>query len=176
MVSGVYKKGTSRLDKLSGNDEATIYMSYSSLAQNGSVSYINTYEALMPNPVGNYAKDAIKDSLSIDAKRYEIIENSSRFNWVNLLKRLGKYGTWGMNSKGVIYPYWENMARGMEDYLTPITLLAVILFLYPGVLLLIILIRMWKKRRIHVKDVKDFFEDKYDDYRVQRRKAKEGDI
>ena len=119
--------------------------------------------------------NTVKDVLKIDEKRYEMLENTSRFKWTNLLKRVPKYGTWAMNSKGVIYPYGENMARGMEDYLTPVALLVTILFAYPSVLLLVVLIRMWKKRTIHRGDVKNFFEDRVEDYRGKRRK-REGEL
>ena len=111
VVGGVYRNRESRLDKLSGNDEPTIYMSYEALAKNGTVSYINTYEALLPNPVSSFAFNIVKESLTTDDKRYEILENSGRFKWTNLLKFIPKYGTRGMNSRGVIYPFWENMAR-----------------------------------------------------------------
>ncbi|MBR6308258.1 MAG: ABC transporter permease [Lachnospiraceae bacterium] len=170
VVSGVIKKDESRLDKLAGNNEPTIFMSYEALEANGMASYISSYEALLPNPITSYAMNTVKDVLKIDEKRYEMLENTSRFKWTNLLKRVPKYGTWAMNSKGVIYPYWENMARGMEDYLTPVALLVTILFAYPSVLLLVVLIRMWKKRTIHRGDVKNFFEDRVEDYRGKRRK------
>lgn len=176
VVSGVIKKDESRLDKLAGNNEPTIFMSYEALEANGEVSYINTYEALMPNPISSYAMTSIGEALkNIDEKRFELVENTSRFKWTKLLMRVPKYGTWAMNTKGVVYPYWENMARGMEDYLTPVALLATILFAYPIVLVIIILIRMWKKRTIHRGDVKNFFEDRIEDYRDKKRK-KEGDL
>ena len=176
VVCGVYKNRESRLDKLAGNDEPTIYMSYQALANNGTISYINTYEAMIPNPVSSFALQLVTKSLKTDERRYEIIENSGRFKWTNLLKMVPKYGTRGMNSRGVIYPYWENMARGMEDYLMPITVIAVLLFAYPAVLLFILLIRMWKKRTIRGGDVKNFFEGKYEDYMEKRRKIKGGDL
>ena len=176
VVCGVYRNSESRLDKLSGNDEPTIYMSYQALSQNGTISYINTYEAMIPDPVSSFALQLVKKSLKTDERRYEIIENSGRYKWFNLLKMVPKFGTRGMNSRGVIYPYWENMARGMEDYLVPVAVVAVLLFAYPSVLLVILLIRMWKKRTIRGGDVKNFFEDKYEGYMEKRRKIKEGEF
>ena len=176
IVSGVYRNRESRLDKLAGNDEPTIYMSYEALAENGTISYINTYEALVPNPVSSFAFNLVKECLSTDDKRYEIIENSGRFKWTNLLKFIPKFGTRGMNSRGVIYPFWENMARGMEDYLVPVAAGAVLLFAYPIVLLVIVLIRMWKKRTIRGKDVKKYIEYFIEKQREKKRKIKEGDF
>ena len=176
VVCGVYRNSESRLDKLSGNDEPTVYMSYGALAKSGTVSYINSYEALIPNPVSNFAFDLVKKSINTDERRYEIIESSGRFKWTRLLKRITEYGTRGMNSRGVIYPYWENIARGMEDYLVPVALAAVLLFAYPIVLLVIVLIRMWKKRTIRGGDVKNYIENVIEANREKRRKIKEGDF
>ncbi|MBO4679623.1 MAG: ABC transporter permease [Lachnospiraceae bacterium] len=176
VVCGVYRNSETRLDKLAGNDEPTIYMSYEALANSGTISYINSYEALMPNPVSNFGFDIVKKCIKTDERRYEIIENSGRFKWTNLLKRVPQYGTRGMNSRGVIYPYWENMARGMEDYLLPLAVLGVLLFAYPIVLLVIVLIRMWKKRTIRGGDVKNLIENLIEGYREKRRKIKEGDF
>ena len=176
VVCGVYKNSESRLDKLAGNDEPTIYMSYEALENSGTVSYINTYEALLPNPVSSFALDLVKKSLTTDDKRYEIIENSGRFRWTKLIQKVPKFGTRGMNSRGVVYPYWENVARGMEDYLEAATVVSVILFAYPIVLLVIVLIRMWKKRTIRGEDVKNHVEDMLEDYWERKRKKKEGDL
>ena len=176
VICGVVKKDDSKLSVLAGNDKSTIYLSYESLSKNGSASYINTYEALMPNPLTNYARSVLEKNISVDDSRVEVIENSGRFNWVKLLKNLKNFGTRGMNPKGVIYPYWENMARGMEDYLAPVNLLAVVLFLYPCGLVLYILRRMWITRRIHFADIKDFCERKAEEYRERKRKIKKGEI
>ena len=175
VVCGVYRNSETRLDKLAGNDEPTIYMSYEALANSGTISYINSYEALLPNPVSNFGFDLLKECITTDDRRYEMIENSGRFKWTNLLKRVPRYGTRGMNSRGVIYPYWENMARGMEDYLLPLAVLGVLLFAYPAVLVVIVLIRMWKKRTIRGGDVKNYFDNFVEGYREKRRKIKEGD-
>lgn len=45
----------------------------------------------------------------------EVLENTTRFDFLNLLKQLTQFGTRSMSSKAIIYPYWENMARGYED-------------------------------------------------------------
>lgn len=173
VVTGVVKKEEGRLNTLAGNDEATIYMSYSSLEKNGKASYINSFETLMPNPITSYALDSVKEVVPVEEKRFEIIENTGRFNFVNLLKRVPKFGTRGMNSKGVIYPYWENIARGVEDYLTPVAVAGCLFFLYPAVLIICILIRMWKKRSVHKSDIYRFFEEKAEDYREKRKRERD---
>lgn len=173
VVTGVVKQEEGRLNTLAGNDEATIYMSFSSLSENGRASYINCFEALLPNPISSYALDTVKSQVPVEEKRFEIIENTERFNFVNLLKRVPKFGTRGMNAKGVVYPYWENMARGVEDYLTPLAVLGCIFFAYPIILIVCILIRMWRKRTVHKSDIFRFFEEKAEDYRENRKRKKD---
>lgn len=175
MIVGVVKREESRLNELAGNNQSTIYMSYESLSKNGNVSYINTFEALMPNSLTGYAKSVLEDNISVEASRVEVIENSGRFHWTKLLQNVKNFGTRGMNAKGVIYPYWENMARGMEDYLTPVTVIACLCFVYPCGLLFFLLIRMWKKRTIHRDDVSDFMERRIESIREKRKLVKEGE-
>ena len=81
-----------------------------------------------------------------------------------------------MQNNDIIYPYWENVARGVEDYLTPVAVLALLLYLFPALLVLMLLSRMWKMRTIHRDDVKVFLEDKWEDYKEKRRKVKKGEI
>jgi len=176
IVCGVVKRETGRLNDLAGNKEPTLYLSYESLSKNGFVSYINTFEILMPNPLTGYATAAIKELCPVDVERVEIIENSGRFKWTKLLMNVKNFGTRGMNGKGVIYPYWENIARGYEDYLTPVTVLAVLCFAYASINVFVLLIRMIKLRTIHREDIKDFIERRIEEQRERRKKVKEGEI
>lgn len=174
VVSGVVKKDSGRLNDLAGNKESIIYMSYESLSENGNVSYINTYEALMPNPLTGYAREVLKELAPGDENRIEVIENSERFRWTKLLKLVKGYGTRSMNPKGVIYPYWENVARGIEDYLAPLAVAGLAFFSYTILTLIYMLIRMWKKRMIHFADIKDFVERKLEERRERKKEVKEG--
>lgn len=175
-VSGVVRQGSGRLNDLAGNGQPTIYMSYSSLKKNGQVSYINSFETLMPNPITGYAFGVVEENVPIDKERFEVVENTGRFYWTNLVKNVKNFGVRGMTGKGIIYPYWENIARAYEDYLTPIAIIGCVCFAYPIVLLIVLVIRMWKLRTIHKEDVKDFLERKIEDYREKRKKVKEGEI
>ncbi len=169
VVSGVVKSIEGRLNRLAGNNEPVMYLSYEALSENGNVSYINSFEALMPNPLSTYARDAVKELVPSDEKRFEVVENTGRFNWVRLLKHVKEFGTRGMTAKAIVYPYWENAARGMEDYLTPVALLGMVSFGYAGFIALYILLRMWKKREIHLSTLKNFAEAKIDDKRRKKR-------
>lgn len=167
IVCGVYEREKGRINDLAGNDKPTVYLPYSSLKENGTITYLNMYEALMPNPISGYAKSAIKDNLKVDEAQYEMVENTGRFKWYKLVMNAKNFGIRGMNAKAIVYPYWENVARGMEDYLTPVAILALILYLFPSVLLFLLILRMWKLRPIHMKNIMEFVDDRID---VRRRK------
>ncbi len=176
VVLGVIKRDDGRLNDLAGNKEPTVYMSFDSLKNNGTAGYINTFEALMPNVLTGYAKGVVSDNLSsIDETRYSVIENSGRFYFTKLLKNVSNFGTRGMNGKGLVYPYWENIARGYEDYLTPVACIATVCYAYAFVIVFITLIRMWRLRQIHFKDVKDFVERQIEVYRERKANQKEGE-
>ena len=176
VVCGVIERESGRINDLAGNDKPTIYMSYNSLSNYGIASYINMYEAMMPNPISGYAKSAVEKNLPVSADTCEIIENTGRFHWTRLLKNVKNFGTRGMSGKAIVYPYWENVARGVEDYLTPVAVMALLFYLFPIVLLILLLFRMWKKRTIHRNDVKRFIEDRFEEYKEKRRKVKKGEI
>jgi hypothetical protein len=81
------------------------------------------------------------------------MENSSRFSLGEKLGVLLDFETRSMQNQTVKIPYWENMARAVED-MTSLALVFQLLFLLiPTVMLMIFLIRKWKHRSFTGKDV-----------------------
>lgn len=175
IISGVYEKDRGRLNRLSGNDEPTVFVSYESLENYGYVICFNSFEVIMPNPVTGYALKILTDAMPIDKARCQIVENSGRFNFVKLLPHVASFGSRSMNEKSVLYPYWENMARGMEDLITPLCVIDLLLFLFVVTNLVVLIVRMWTKRTIHFKDVKNFFERRVEIYREKKKENKKLD-
>ncbi len=62
-----------------------------------------------------FAYSKVKEGIGIDEKNVEIVENSRRYSLPNRIKTILAFGTRSMNGKAIIYPYWENLARGYED-------------------------------------------------------------
>ena len=91
---------------------------------------------------------------------------------------IGQFGVRSMNGKGIIYPYWENIAKGYEDILTALTLLMLITLLYPMILLLIAFIFWWRHKGWTLRDArlkgKDKLERLMERLREKRRSQKEG--
>ena len=173
LVAGVYKKDTGRFDKLAGNDKNTVYVSYETLEYVSNRTDLDCYEVLLPNPVSGYGMKIVKDAFTLEEDKYEIVENTKRFSWTRLIKRFKTVGARSMNAKAIIYPYWENMARGLEDVLVPWVFIDLILITFVFVNMCVLFARMWKNRTIHKADVKNFIEKRIEIYREERKQKKE---
>ena len=171
IVTGVVKRPEGRLEEAAGLDDTLIYVSYKTLSELGTCSGINHYEIVMPNPVSNYAVNLLRERLGSDEKEVEVLENTSRYSFVNRLKVITEFGTRSMNGKAIIYPFWENIARGYEDIIAVLTLFMLIFLLYPTVLLLVSFIKWWRHKGWTLKDVWHGLKDKAERF-MERRRAK----
>ena len=150
-----------------------IYVSYETLEYVSNRTDLDCYEVLLPNPVSGYGMKIVKDAFTLEEDKYEIVENTKRFSWTRLIKRFKTVGARSMNAKAIIYPYWENMARGLEDVLVPWVFIDLILITFVFVNLCVLFARMWKNRTIHKADVKNFIEKRIEIYREERKQKKE---
>lgn len=169
IVTGVIKRPEGRLEDAAGLSGTVVYVSYQTLEQYGRCYGINHYEIVMPNPVSNFALNHVKENIGVDEKNMEIVENNSRYGLLSRLKTIGAFGTRSMNGKAIIYPYWENIARGYEDIIALITIFMLLFLLYPVVLLVIFFIVWWKHKGWTLKDVWHGAKDKWERFLEKRR-------
>lgn len=160
MITGVVKRGDSRLEKAAGLDKTLVYVSYETLNGLGYSRGLNHYEIVMPNPVSGFAANYIKDKLGYSEKESEVVENTARYSFLSGVKRIAKFGTRSMQNKAIIYPYWENVARGYEDYLTAAILLELIFLGYAVLVISGLLIYWWRHKNWTVSDVWHIVVDK----------------
>lgn len=176
VVTGVVKRQSGRLAEAAGLDSTLVFVSYESLTQYGRSNGINHYEIVMPNPVSNFAFNHVKDNIGVEEKEMEVVENTSRYSLLSRWKLIGAFGTRSMNGKAIIFPYWENIARGYEDIIAALTAAMLVLLLYPVILLLIVFIIWWKHKGWTLKEVwnkaKDKLERKAEKLREKRKDAK----
>lgn len=132
IVSGVIRREDGRMYQAAGLKSSVVYVPYSVLETHGVNYGIGHYEIVMPNPVSGYAFQYVKEHIGIVENEFEIVENSTRYQPGKRLEVLKKFATRSMTSKAVIYPYWENVARGYEDVIALLTFISILLFLYPG--------------------------------------------
>lgn len=160
IVTGVIERPSGKLVKKAGLDSTRVYVSLHTLETYGSSQGINHYEIVMPNPVKEFALKHVKEELGRDELETEVIENSSRFSLLNRIKIIGAFGTRSMNGRAIIYPYWENVARGYEDIIGLLTLFMLLFLLYPLVLALVFFIGWWRHKGWTLKGVWNKIKDK----------------
>ncbi|HKM34125.1 MAG TPA: ABC transporter permease [Lachnospiraceae bacterium] len=176
IITGVIKREEGKLAEAAGLSSSVAYVSYSTLSQYGTDFGINTYEIVMPNPVSGYARKYVSENIGVDENNVDIVENTTRYSLLARIKLLTQFGTRSMSSKAIIYPYWENIARGYEDILGFLFLIMVLFFMYPSILLLIGLISAWKHKTWTAKGVFLKIQDKWqrqmDKFRCHRAQSK----
>ena len=153
IVTGVVERPSGRLAEAAGLESTLVYVSYQTLTELGSSHGINHYEIVMPNPVTGFAYNYVKEKLGSEEKEVEVVENTTRYSIPSRLQLLGQFGTRSMNGKAIIYPYWENIARGYSDILALLTLFGIVFLLYPTVLALVFFCIWWKHQGWTRKDV-----------------------
>ena len=172
MVTGVVERPQGRLEKAAGLDATVVYVSYKTLSELGRNNGINHYEIVMPNPVSDFAYNHVKDNIGISEKEVEIVENTSRYSLLSKLKSIGAFGTRSMNGKAIIYPYWENIARGYEDILATMTFFLLILLAYPVILAVIFFILWWRHKGWTLREVWLKIKDKQERYVERLRESR----
>lgn len=179
IVTGVVERPDGRLAEAAGLDSTLVYVSCQTLNELGISHGINHYEIVMPNPVTGFAVNYIREKLGTEEKETEIVENTTRYSLLSRLKLLTQFGTRSMNGKAIIYPYWENIARGYEDILALLTLFGLLFLAWPVGLVLVFFCIWWKHKGWTMRDVRLKLMDKAERWvekrREKRRKKKKGD-
>ena len=147
VVAGVTKREEGRMADAAGLSASIAYVSYQTLSRYGTDYGINCYEVVMPNPVKGYAKKFVGEKIGVTENDVEVLENTTRFDFLNLLKQLTQFGTRSMSSKAIIYPYWENMARGYEDIALLLLVFELLFILYPAIFTVVVIILAWKHKK-----------------------------
>ena len=176
IVTGVVQRPSGRLAEAAGLDSTLVYVSYQTLTELGTSHGINHYEIVMPNPVTGFAYNYVKEKLGSNEKEVEVVENTSRYSILSRLKLLVQFGTRSMNGKAIIYPYWENIARGYADILALMALFMILFLVYPVGLGLVFFCIWWKHKGWTMRDVwhkiQDFAERRVEKLREKRRNGK----
>jgi hypothetical protein len=88
-----------------------------------------------------------------------------------------------MNGKALIYPYWENVARGYEDILALITLFELLFYLYGLIAALVILGIKWRhkgwtlhEKRLALQDKAERFAERQREARKRKKQEKTDEI
>lgn len=179
IITGVIERQDDRLSKAAGLEASVAYVSYNTLTEYGRANSICCYELVMPNPVKNYAFNYVKEKMASNEAETEVIDNTSRYGLVSLFQVIGEFGTRSMNGKAIIYPYWENVARGYEDILATLFFVSLLFFVYPVILIIIGLRKAWVRRTwtarsvyLKLKDKGERFLEKQRAKRMEKKKQR----
>lgn len=176
VVAGVIKRPQGEMEKQAGLANPILYLSYESYQKLGGTEPINHYEIVMPNPIKNFALDKVKENIGANENETEFVENTGRFSYVNSLKHFKGFAYRSMNAKAIIYPYWENLARGMEDVLAFLTVIVLICIAVPALITAIWLIYRWRHKKWTIKSVWEMFKMEFGkmlgELKPQKRKAR----
>lgn len=131
IVAGVIEREQDFATRLAYTDGMGIFISYDALQGLASSSAsaasdsatgdaasassdvgIECYELVMPDPVDGFAMNFLKEKFPI--KTAELVSNSDRFSVSSLWQVAKSFTTRAMQTRGVVYPYWENAARCVE--------------------------------------------------------------
>lgn len=178
VITGVVERASGRLAERAGLDGTVVYVSLNTLNTLGTGYGINHYEVVMPNPVSGFAYELVKKDLGTDEQKTDVIENTKRFDFLSTLRVIGAFGTRSMSGKAILYPYWENLARGYEDMISVWTLILLTFMVYPVVMLITLFVLWWKNKKWTLESVHMTIFDRihrYLDRRRERRKEEKTD-
>lgn len=106
---------------------------------------ITCYECIMPDPVENYAYNAVDNYFSLSCEnKYTIVNNSERFKPSVRAKAFRNLSDYAVISNSVIYPYWENASRIVEFKLTSMYFYRRLTYIIPVLTALWLLVILWR--------------------------------
>lgn len=172
-VRGVIERGDSRLEKAAGLEKPICFLSMESLNRYGVANGGFTYEVVVPNPVKGFALSTLQTVVGSEKEDVVLVENSARFEFLSLIQVLQSFGVRSMSFKGVVFPYWENIARGLEDILALCLFLKGLLLVLPVIFMVNLILYLWKNRTWNTGQAVDWIKDKIYEAGTKRVKKKE---
>lgn len=172
IISGVIKRDEGRLNKEAGNNKPTVYVSYNLLNKGEEETYITDYEVILPDLTKNYAYKIVKKGINLSVDNRDIVKTDDRYSVTSLVKLLKNYGKRSMKTNGVIYPYWENVARGREDMCVYALLAEIIIAV---ICIVYVVINLVKLLRRNSENIKKLFINVFEavKYKLSRKKEVE---
>ncbi|MDE6086974.1 MAG: ABC transporter permease [Oscillospiraceae bacterium] len=148
LIAGVIEPETDYATETVYGDTGRIYFSYTlyqELQGDSSSTHIDCYEAVLPNPVRNFAKNLISDA--IDSGAAQATEQDGQKITKNILDNTVRYtlsGRWEqlrhirelVTAETVTYPYWENAARIICFDTAMLLFLSILFSVYPVIYLI----------------------------------------
>lgn len=192
VVAGVIKCDEDALSRIAYGDVNRMYINYGQLKRIEDSLVITSYETVLPNPIHNYALQTLKTACGVadqendDLKKeknplcfddIEFVENSNRYETLELITHRKLFAYRSMHTNGIQYPYWENVARVKEQEQYQYLCLIIILLFLPVVSVILLVYHLWTQKTWTIKGIaKQGFSEVFEYISLQREKRKAGQI
>lgn len=173
-VSGVIERPKSKGEIEYYGKSPEIYISYDSASAiiGEEYSAISCYEAVLPEPVENFASKTFKTAFEAYSDSSVLITNTDRFSFGKRMKALKNISSCVAPKKPVIYPWWENAARKTEFRLSFIYLFALLALIIPLITVIVLLVKLYRHYRKQKRKLKNKLSDIIDRIRTRKYRKK----
>ena len=143
VVAGVIRREQDFASRKAYTDGMGLFMSFEALRQLDETASVSCYEAAMAEPVRHFALNLLREKFPLGDGA--ALENTGRFSYGRLLDVIGQFGSRSMQSRGILYPYWENAARCVEDWCALLLLAALLMAAAPCVGIAVPAVRLLRR-------------------------------
>lgn len=141
-VTGVVRTPDTSMELEAYGETPTVWLPMSLAARMGTPAAFTCYEAVLPDPVENFAINTLDKVLSMPESACEIVQNSGRLDYIQSLKNLTSFGARSIRQTRIVYPYWQNTANLAENRCAIYAGLMTLLLLYPALFLIYWVLRI----------------------------------
>ena len=191
VIAGVVAVDEDDLYKTAYGSSNRIYMSYDQLKSQQESLNITCYEVVLPNPISNYGYYALKKAFGMEEEEeqlgqdenplnfdnVEVMENTKRYETMPLIMSLKTFQFRSMRTNSIGYPYWENIARTVEEKQVVFLVIRVILLIFPCICLVLWVYGLWNRKTWTAKSIflgiVEKVREKQEEKREKKRQEKE---
>ena len=175
LVAGVVQRERDRI-KTGADEGPLLYLPYDAYQQIDGTSRIEWYELILPEPAEGFGAATLEDCLPLG--RGAMVQNTGRFAFGKSRRVVQHLSRLPARGEAVAFPDWENAARAAEVRCALLRAAALLLFLFPAALAVVLLVRLYlfARTRLHGKGraVLDFVRDRAEEYRARRKRVRPG--
>ena len=161
IIIGVFKRPEGRIQEAAGLEKSICFLGIDSLEKYGNAKGGYFYEIVLPNPIKGFGLSMMSQLLKAETMEVKIVENSSRYQLLPLLKVIQNFGTRSMSSQSILYPYWENIAKGYEDIFALFLVIKTVLLIYPLCMLVVVSIQLYRRKTWSVAGILHWLGEKH---------------
>ncbi len=174
IIAAVIKKESDSASLSMYGESPRAYVSYIAMNEiSGSSNSITCFEAVLPDPISNFAYNIISESMGVSSEHVEIKENSSRFKISSLVNNMKSLTRLSVRQNAIVMPFWENAARIIEIRLTIMLFFAFVLLIPSVSFIVFVAVSLWRRRTWSLGDLKRRLADYLEEQSIKRYEKKQ---